>query len=63
MQLEIKDYCVRCGLCEDLHGKLFRLNVKDDVVDILYDVIPPELEDEARQAMADCAVAAIFLKK
>ncbi len=63
MQLEIKDFCVRCGLCEDLHEKLFRLNVEEDRVDILYDVIPPELEDDAKQAIADCAVAAIFVKR
>ena len=61
MKLKIKNYCIRCGLCEDLHPELFKLNVEDDRVDILYDEIPAELEDEAKEAMRDCAITAMFI--
>lgn len=61
MKLNIREHCIRCGLCEDLHPRLFKLNTAEDRVDLLWDVVPPELEDEARQAIADCAVTAIFM--
>ena len=63
MKIEIKDYCVRCGLCEDLCPEIFKLNVQDDVIELKYDEIPKELEEKALQMIADCAVGAIFLKK
>ena len=62
MKLKIREFCVRCGLCEDLHPRLFHLNTESDRVEILHDVIPPELEEDARQAIADCAVTAIFVE-
>lgn len=60
MKLYIKDYCVRCGLCEDLYPELFRLNVELDKIDLMHEEIPPELEETAKNAMRDCAIAAIF---
>ena len=62
MKLEIKDYCVRCGMCEDIYTDLFHLNVPEDRVEIKFDEIPPELEEKALGAIADCAVGAIFKK-
>ena len=62
MKIEIKDYCIRCGLCEDLYPEIYRLNTKEDKVDILTDEVPTELMEKAKQSAADCAVTAIFLK-
>lgn len=60
MKLEInKEYCIRCGLCEDLYPDLFKRNFEEHCIDILYDEIPAELEERAQQAAADCAVAMI----
>jgi len=62
MKIDIQDYCIRCGMCEDLYPQLFKLNVKDDEIDVLYDGdIPAELEEVARDARRDCAIACIFL--
>ncbi|MDS0528562.1 ferredoxin [Clostridium sp. SHJSY1] len=63
MKIEIKDFCIRCGLCEDLHPKLFKLNEVEDKIDIRYDKVPDELIDEAKKAATDCAVTAIFLRQ
>lgn len=63
MKLEIKEYCIRCGLCEDLYPQLFRLNLTEDRIDLLHDQVPAELEDMARQAIRDCAIAAIHIKR
>ena len=60
MKLQIREYCIRCGMCEDLHPQLFKLNTEADKVDILYDEIPAELEEDAKKAIADCAITAIF---
>ncbi|NLV72317.1 MAG: ferredoxin [Actinobacteria bacterium] len=62
MKVDIQDYCIRCGLCEDLYPVLFHLNIEDDKIDLKYEGdIPAELEDMAREARRDCAIAAIFL--
>ena len=63
MKLYIKEYCVRCGLCEDLYPELFRLNVDKDKIEIKYDEIPAGLEGKAKDAIRDCAIAAIFVQK
>ena len=62
MKIEIKDYCIRCGLCEDLYPEIYHLNTKKDKIDILVDEVPEELMEKAKQSAADCAVTAIFLK-
>lgn len=63
MKIEIQDYCIRCGLCEDLYPQLFKLNIEDDQIDLTYeDEVPIELEEAAKDARRDCAIAAIFLK-
>ena len=63
MKLTVKDFCIRCGLCEDLHGELFHFNHKKDAIDIKYEEIPSELEEKAKKAMGDCAIAAIHIAK
>lgn len=61
MKLEIKDYCIRCGICEDLYPELFHVDYDEDVVRVRYDEIPKELEEVAGKAMRDCAIAAIHV--
>jgi ferredoxin len=63
MKLEIKEFCIRCGLCEDLYPELFRLNFAEDRVDVLFDDIPEEYREKAKNAAADCAVTCIFIKR
>ncbi|MNP63430.1 hypothetical protein D3C76_1588270 [compost metagenome] len=63
MKITIKDYCVRCGLCEDLYPELFTLNHRDDRIDVKYEEIPENLEKKAKEAVRDCAVTAIFLNR
>ncbi len=62
MKLSIQDYCIRCGLCEDLYPDLYKRNYKEHCMDILVDEVPQELEDRAKASVADCAVAAIRLQ-
>ena len=61
MKIELADYCIRCGLCEDLYPELFKRNYETHSMDVLYDEVPAELEERAAQAAMDCAVAAIKL--
>ena len=61
MKLEIKEYCIRCGLCEDLYPELFHLDWDKDEIVILYEEIPESLIDTAKSAMRDCAIAAIHI--
>ncbi len=64
MKVEIKEYCVRCGICVGLYPELFAHNFDKDCIDVKYDELPVELEETAKNAAArDCAVTAIYLKK
>lgn len=62
MKIEISDYCIRCGICEDLYPDLFKRNYEKHCIDILVHEVPPELEARVRKAAADCAVAAIRIR-
>ncbi|MBP2653587.1 MAG: Fer [Firmicutes bacterium] len=61
MKIAIKDFCIRCGLCEDLYPELYRINYEKDAIDILVEEVPEELREKARKSVADCAVTAIYL--
>lgn len=63
MKIKIMDYCIRCGICEDLYPDMFKRNYEEHCMDVLVDEVPAELEERAKQAQADCAVAAINLSK
>ncbi len=62
MKLEIRDFCIRCGLCEDLYPDLFTIDYEKDEIKMLYDKIPEEKKEQAKGAIRDCAVTAIVLK-
>lgn len=62
MKIEIREYCIRCGICVALYPELFAHNFRDDCIDILQDPDTEELESKAKDAARDCAVTAIFLK-
>lgn len=59
MKIQLADYCIRCGLCEDLYPDIFKRNYETHSMDVLFDEIPTELEERVKAAAADCAVAAI----
>lgn len=63
MRVELADYCIRCGICEDLYPGLFWRNYEGHCMDVLYDEVPEELQEQAVQAAKDCAVAAIRIIK
>lgn len=63
MKIEIKDFCIRCGICVGLYPELFAHNFEEDCIDILKEPDSEALEEMARNAARDCAVTAIFLHK
>jgi ferredoxin len=63
MRVELADYCIRCGLCEDLYPDLYKRNYETHSIDVLFEEIPAELEERAQKSADDCAVAAIKLIK
>ena len=40
MKVEIKEYCVRCGICVGLYPELFAHNFDKDCIDVKYDELP-----------------------
>ena len=48
MKAEIKEYCIRCGICVGLYPQLFAHNFEKDCIDVKYDEIPAELEETVR---------------
>lgn len=59
MKINIADYCIRCGICEDLYPDIFKRNYEKHCMDILVDEIEEAMEERVNKAISDCAVAAI----
>jgi ferredoxin len=62
MKITVKEYCIRCGICSDLYPELFKFNMDEDRIDAATDEVPAALEEKAKAAAGDCAIAAIFLR-
>ena len=45
MKARLADYCIRCGICEDLYPDLFKRNYENHCIDILYNEIPESLQE------------------
>lgn len=63
MKIEINDYCIRCGICEDLYPDIFKRNYETHNIDVLYDEIPEDKQERAEAAAADCAIGVIKVIK
>lgn len=60
MKAKVEDGCVACGLCEETCPAVFLMF--DDVVDVIVDEVPRELEDDVMQAVDDCPVGVIIIE-
>lgn len=63
MKIEIKEYCVRCGICVGLYPELFTHNYTRDCIEAYAGDLSAGQTETAKNAIKDCAVSAIFLKK
>lgn len=63
MKIQIADYCIRCGICEDLYPDIYKRNYEEHCMDVLVDEVPEELMERVKKSMEDCAVAAIRFKE
>ncbi len=63
MKIKLSEYCIRCGICEDLYPDLYKRNYETHSMDVLYDDIPETQQERAEASARDCAVAAIQVEK
>lgn len=63
MELTIEDYCIRCMICQTLYPELFELDFDNDMMRVKVDKVPENLLETAKDAIKDCAVTAIHMKK
>ena len=56
------DTCTGCGLCAETCPEVFELSAEDVAV-VKVDKVPPEFEDECREAADGCPVEAITLEE
>jgi len=56
------DACVGTGSCESICPKVFKVG-DSGVAEVQVDPVPPELEDDAREAAAACPVDAIRIEE
>jgi ferredoxin len=54
------DLCTACELCVDICPDVFEMG--DDVAIVKVDVVPPDAEDDAREAAESCPAEAITLE-
>jgi Ferredoxin len=53
-----QDTCIACGMCVSSCNDVFEFN-DDGKAEAIVDLVPPELEEDARQAANNCPVNAI----
>ena len=53
-----QDTCISCGMCVSACNEVYEFNV-DGKAEAIVDVVPPELEEDSRQAEQNCPVGAI----
>ena len=63
MRLTIEDFCIRCMMCQSLYPELFELDFENDIMRVKVDEVPEGMMETAKNAVRDCAVTAIFMKK
>ena len=56
------EICVRCGICEETCPEIFKMDEDENKVTVVFETVPPESEESARQAAEDCAVEAITIE-
>lgn len=57
-----QDTCISCGMCVSTCNEVFEFN-GDGKAEAQVDVVPPELEEDARQAANGCPVDAISVSE
>ncbi len=63
MKLTIEDFCIRCMICQTLYPELFELDFENDIMRVKVDDVPESMLQAAKDAVRDCAVTAISIKK
>lgn len=58
MKTFVNEDCIGCGLCVNLCPEVFEFN-DDGLSEATVDVVPENLEDQVKQAIDECPVAAI----
>jgi len=56
------DTCLGCGICETIAPNIFRLE-SEPYAQVLVDVVPPDEEDNVREAMDQCPEQAITIEE
>ena len=60
MRIEVDPYrCEGQAVCVGLAPKVFELNDDDEIVRVIVDEVPEELEKRARKAVEKCPMAAL----
>ena len=63
MKLKIRDYCIRCLFCQALYPELFEMDEENDVMRVKPDHVPEDEMENAKKAIQECAVTAIYFAK
>ncbi len=56
-----QELCTGCGLCPDICPQVFEMD--GDTAAVKADPVPPDAEDDAREAAESCPVEAISLEE
>ena len=56
------DLCTACGLCVDDVPDVFKMG-EEGIAHTIVDEVPPDVEDQAREAAESCPVDAISIEE
>jgi ferredoxin len=61
MQVKITEDCIACELCVETCPEVFEMG--EEIAQVRIQKVPPEYEDETREAAEQCPVSAIILEE
>lgn len=56
------DLCISCAVCTNMVPDVYEMN-DDGVAEAIVDVVPTELEEQVREAAAECPSEAIIIEE
>jgi ferredoxin len=59
MKFKVNENCIACGMCAGTCPEVFHMNDETGLAEAIPEDVAPEVEDSAKEAMANCPAGAI----
>lgn len=61
MKVKVTEECIACERCVDICPDVFEMG--DALAEVKVDIVPPDSEDQVREAAEECPTSAIIVEE